>query len=261
MHQQDIQAAAATLLQHWRQSTRLAELPTHCRPATRAEGYAIQAEIAKLSGQNIVGWKIAATSKAGQQHIRVDGPIAGPLLAARAREQGARIALGGNNMKVAEAEFAFRMGGDLPRRSASYSVAEVLAAVARLHPAIEVPDSRYADFTRVGAAQLIADVACGCWFVIGAEVRADWRARDLVQHSVSAYRNGVLAGQGSGANVLGDPRAALAWIANELCAYGEGLRAGEVVMTGTCVTPVPVSAGDSFKADFGAFGVLGVEFS
>ena len=261
MNQQDIHAAAAILWQHWRQSTRLDELPAHCRPATRAEGYAIQAEIAKLSGQNIVGWKIAATSTAGQQHIRVDGPIAGPLLAARAREHGARIALAGNHMKVAEAEFAFRMGSDLPKRAEAYSVEEVLAAVSTLHPAIEVPDSRYADFTRVGAAQLIADVACGCWFVIGPEVRADWRARDLVQHSVSAYRNGVLAGQGSGANVLGDPRAALAWIANELCAYGAGLRAGDVVMTGTCLTPVPVLAGDSFKADFGVLGVLEAEFS
>ena len=261
MNQQDIHAAAAILWQHWQQSTRLAELPAHCRPGTRAEGYAIQAEIAKLSGQNIVGWKIAATSKAGQQHIQVDGPIAGPLLAARAREHGARIALAGNHMKVAEAEFAFRMGGDLPKRASSYSVDEVLAAVATLHPAIEIPDSRYADFTRVGAAQLIADVACGCWFVIGPEVRAEWRAHDLVRHGVSAYRNGALAGQGSGANVLGDPRVALAWIANELCTYGEGLRAGDVVMTGTCLTPVPVSAGDSVKADFGVFGMLEVAFS
>lgn len=260
MNQQDIHAAAAILWQHWRQSTRLDELPAHCRPASRAEGYAIQAELAKLSGQRIVGWKIAATSTAGQQHIRVDGPLAGCLLSARAIEAGARISLAGNNMKVAEAEFAFRMGQPLPKRALAYSVAEVLAAVASLHPAIEVPDSRYEDFTRVGAAQLIADVACACWFLIGPAVRAEWRARDLVQHGVAAYRNGALAGQGSGANVLGDPRAALAWVANELCTYGEGLRAGEVVITGTCLTPVPVSAGDSVKADFGDFGALELGF-
>ena len=260
MNQQDIHAAAAILWQHWRQSTRLDELPAHCRPASRAEGYAIQAELAKLSGQRIVGWKIAATSTAGQRHIRVDGPLAGCLLSARAVEAGARISLAGNNMKVAEAEFAFRMGQPLPRRAAAYSVAEVLAAVAALHPAIEVPDSRYEDFTRVGAAQLIADVACACWFVIGPAARADWRARDLVQHGVAAYRNGALAGQGSGANVLGDPRAALAWAANELCTHGEGLHAGDVVITGTCLTPVPVSAGDSVKADFGDFGALELGF-
>jgi len=260
MNQHDIHEAATILWQHWQQSTRLAELPVRCRPETRAEGYAIQAEVAKLSGQNIVGWKIAATSAAGQQHIRVDGPMAGCLLSARALEGGSRLSLAGNNMKVAEAEFAFRMAKDLPKRAAGYSVAAVLDAVASLHPAIEVPDSRYEDFTRVGAAQLIADVACACWFVIGPATRADWRARDLAQHSVGAYRNGELTGQGSGASVLGDPRNALAWIANELSACGDGLRAGDVVMTGTCLTPVPVSAGDSVKADFGEFGLIEVWF-
>ena len=260
MNQQDIHAAAAILWQHWQQSTRLDELPAHCRPGTRAEGYAIQAEVAKLSGMSSVGWKIAATSTAGQQHIRVDGPLAGCLLSARSLEGGARVSLAGNNMKVAEAEFAFRMGRGLPKRAETYSVAEVLAAVATLHPAIEVPDSRYEDFTRVGAAQLIADVACACWFVIGPATRADWRAVDLAKHSVAAYRNGALVGQGSGAEVLGDPRAALAWIANELCAYGDGLRAGDVMITGTCLTPVPVLPGDSVKADFGDFGALEVGF-
>ncbi len=260
MKQQDIHAAAAILWRHWQQSTRMSELPAHCRPGTRAEGYAIQAEVAQQSGQSIVGWKIAATSNAGQEHIRVDGPIAGCLLSARALAAGARIALAGNNMKVAEAEFAFRMERDLPGRAEAYGVEEVLAAVASLHPAIEVPDSRYEDFTRAGAPQLIADVACACWFVIGPPVGIDWRARDLVRHRVAAYRNGAPAGQGSGANVLGDPRAALAWIANELCSYGSGLRAGEVVITGTCLTPVPVRAGDHIQADFGEFGVLEVGF-
>ena len=260
MNPQEIRNAAAILWQHWQQSTRLHELPAHCRPDSRAEAYAIQAELAKQSGQSIVGWKIAATSKAGQQHIQVDGPIAGCLLSARALEGGARISLVGNNMKVAEAEFAFRMGAALPKRATAYSVPEVLAAVATLHPAIEVPDSRYADFTRVGAPQLIADAACACWFALGPATRIDWRAVDLARHGVTGYRNGAVAGEGSGANVLGDPRAALTWIANELCTYGEGLRAGEVVITGTCLTPVPVAAGDGFRADFGAIGMLEAEF-
>ena len=260
MNQQDIRSAAAMLWQHLEQSTRFDELPPHCRPTSRAEAYAIQAELAKLSGQNVAGWKIAATSTAGQRHIHVDGPLAGCLLSGRGLEAGARISLAGNHMKVAEAEFAFRMAKPLPGRAAAYSVPEALAAVASLHPAIEVPDSRYEDFTRVGEAQLIADVACACWFVIGPATRADWRAVDLAQHKVAAYRNGALAGQGAGANVLGDPRIALAWVANELSTHGEGLRIGDVVMTGTCVTPVAVVAGDNVRMDFGDFGVLEVNF-
>jgi 2-keto-4-pentenoate hydratase len=261
MDRNDTHAAAALLWQHWRQCTRLDELPAYCLPGSRAEAYAIQAEVARLSGQSVVGWKIAATSAAGQQHIRVDGPLAGCLLSSRALGAGASVSLAGNNMKVAEAEFAFRMGESLPKRAVAYSAAEVLAAVATLHPAIEVPDSRYQDFTRVGAAQLIADVACACWFAIGPATHADWRAVDLAQHGVSAFRNGALTGKGSGAQVLGDPRIALAWIVNELCAYGEGLRAGDVVITGTCLTPVQVSAGDNIKADFGDFGAIELGFN
>ena len=88
------------------QSTRIDELPAHCRPNDRAEAYAIQAELARLSGQAAVGWKIAATSLVGQAHIGVDGPLAGRLLSQRVLNGGANISLAGNVMQVAEAEFA-----------------------------------------------------------------------------------------------------------------------------------------------------------
>jgi 2-keto-4-pentenoate hydratase len=171
-------------------------------------------------------------------------------------ENAASVSMHGNLMQVAEAEFAFRFGHALPKRDEPYAVEEVLAAVESLHPAIEIPDSRYHDFARVGAPQLIADDACACWFVLGQATTADWRERDLVRHTVAVFRNGNLAATGSGANVLGDPRLALAWIANELNRFGDGLRAGEVVTTGTCITPIPIAAGDRLHADFGAFGVV-----
>ena len=89
MTEEDIQTSALTLWQNWSGSTRIAELPAHCRPTNRADGYAIQAALASLSGQSVFGWKIAATSQAGQQHIGVDGPLAGRLLAGRVIEDGA----------------------------------------------------------------------------------------------------------------------------------------------------------------------------
>jgi 2-keto-4-pentenoate hydratase len=124
-----------------------------------------------------------------------------------------------------------------------------------------VPDSRYQDYVRVGAPQLIADNACACWFVLGAPAAADWRECDLVQHNVAAYRNGELAGRGSGANVLGDPRIALAWIANELSGFANGLLAGQIVTTGSCLTPMTVAPGDEVGVDFGVFGVIEAKFS
>ena len=260
MNEQAIREAAAILWKTWNEQTRIGGLPLRCRPEGRVEGYAVQAEVARQSGQKVVGWKIAATSAAGQAHIGVDGPLAGRLLSERVLDQSTRIVLGRNIMKVAEAEFAFVIGEPLPRRGRPYSVEEVLAAVASLHPAIEVPDSRYEDFVHVGVAQLIADMACACWFVLGPPTNADWRKHDLVKHAVTAHVNEVLAGQGSGANVLGDPRVALTWVANELCQYGDGLVAGDVVTTGTCVKPVPVAPGDRIRVNFGQFGTMEVNF-
>jgi 2-keto-4-pentenoate hydratase len=253
--------AAAILWDHFRQRTTLRELPSAVRPATRAEGYAAQGDLVRLSGQRIVGWKIAATSVAGQKHIGVDGPLASALLENRVFESGTAIPLAGNIMKVAEAEFAFRFRRALPPRANDYSMEEVLDAVDSLHPAIEVPDSRYDNFAQVGAPQLIADFACACWFVLGSATRADWRKRDLVTHPVSAFINDRLAANGTGANVLGDPRIALTWIANELRVYGDGLRPGEFVTTGTCIIPAAIATGDHVKADFGDLGWVDVKLT
>ena len=261
MTEQDIQFAATALWLNWQQSIRIRKLPEHGRPSNRAEAYAIQAKLANLSGQGIVGWKIAATSRAGQAHIRVDNPLAGRLLKERVLKSGAMISLAGNLMRVAEAEFAFRLHRNLERREQPYRLDEVLDAVESLHTAIEVPDSRFEDYTVVGAPQLIADNACACWFILGAPVETNWREFDLAQHRVDGYRNREHTSSGSGANVLGDPRVALTWIANELSQFGDGLLAGQVVTTGTCITPIPVAPGDHVRMDFGAFGSVEAQFS
>src|SRR5436190_3765715 len=180
------QTASDTLWTAWQSGLRVTALSEACRPHSREDGYAIQALLEPRSARPLFGWKIAATSKAGQAHINVDGPLAGRLLAERAFESGARLMFGANHMKVAEAEFAFRMAVDLPPRGAAYTVDQVLAAVATLHPAIEIPDSRYEDFTVVGAPQLIADDACADYFVLGPATTADWRRMDLVDHPVIA---------------------------------------------------------------------------
>jgi 2-keto-4-pentenoate hydratase len=258
IHPEAISAAATLLWQHWNESTQLAELPVACRPTNRADGYAIQAALAALSGQPIVGWKIAATSLAGQQHIGVDGPLAGRLFADRVVSGGARVALTGNHLRLAEAEFGFRLGTDLPRRERPYTLDEVMNAVVSVHPMIELPDSRFAQVVGAGAPQLIADVACAWWLIAGEPADVDWRTVDLSRQDVTTTLNGVASAAGIGANALGDPRRALTWIANELRVHGEGLRAGQMVTTGTCIVPVPLAPGDEFRADFGSLGSVNV---
>jgi len=263
---QDIETAASTLWMHWQQSSRIRELPANCRPTDRAAGYAIQSKLAELSGQQVTGWKIAATSRAGQAHINVDGPLAGRLLSKRVVDDNAvyrrtAVSLTGNIMRVAEAEFVFRLGRDLEKREAEYRLNEVMDAVESLLLGIEVPDSRYEDFTVVGAPQLIADDACASWFILGGEAAGSWRSIDLARHKVDGYRNGELTSHGTGANVLGDPRLALTWIANELSRFGDGMKAGQIVTTGTCITPIPIAPGDQVRMDFGLFGSVRAHFS
>ena len=248
------QQAADLLWDHWSGGTRLDHIPDDMRPATRAEGYAIQERVETRSAAPLYGWKIAATSKAGQAHIAVDGPMAGRLLRERVFEDGATLPFGANHMRVAEAEFAFRMEQDLPPRDAAYSVVEVLGAVGSLHPAIEVPDSRFNDYTAVGAPQLIADNACAHYFVLGAPAPVEWRGIDLAAHPVSGAVAGGIRREGIGANVLGDPRVALTWLANELSGLGLTLMAGQVVTTGTCLVPLEIRPGDRVAMDFGPLG-------
>jgi 2-keto-4-pentenoate hydratase len=259
-----LQAASDTLWEHWQRGGRIVELPAELRPLTREDGYAIQACLERRSAFPLFGWKIAATSKAGQAHIAVDGPMAGRLLAERAFENGVRLPFGSNHMRVAEAEFAFRMAIDVPPRATRYAVDEVLARVATLHPAIEIPDSRYVDFTVSGAAQLIADNACAHQFVLGPPAPDAWRSIDLAAHRVigSVMRSAaeLLEREGVGENVLGDPREALAWLVNELSQLNITLRAGQVVTTGTCLVPLPIAAGDRVTCDFGELGTVGVSF-
>lgn len=268
MTDDQLQAASDMLWDRWQRLERIVALPDGLWPATREDGYAIQARLERRSASPIAGWKIAATSKAGQAHINVDGPLAGRLLAERVFESGSRLPYGNNHMRVAEAEFAFRMAVDLPPRATRYAVDEVLRAVAALHPSIEVPDSRYENFTIVGAPQLIADNSCAHQFVLGPPAPDTWRSIDLAAHRVTgSVRNAGLSGppglerEGIGANVLGDPRLALTWLVNELSGLNLTLRAGQVVTTGTCLTPLPIAPGDRVTCDFGVLGSVDVSFA
>ena len=254
------QEAADILWTEWERRGRIVALPESVRPRTREDGYAIQATLERRSAQPLAGWKIAATSKAGQAHIAVDGPLAGRLLAEHVFASGSRLRFGNNLMRVAEAEFAFRMAVDVPPRRSEYSVDEVLERVSALHPSIEVPDSRYEDFTVVGAPQLIADNACAHDFVLGPASPDTWRSIDLAAHRVVG-RVEDIEHRGIGANVLGDPRVALAWLVNELSGLGVTLRAGQVVTTGTCLVPLPIAPGDRVTCDFAELGSVEVSFS
>jgi len=256
----DTPIAAECLRQAWQSRSTLSAWPPAVEPRDRAWAYPVQnAFFSAAQGQHL-GWKIAATSLAGQQHIGVSAPLAGRLMRERCHADGAAVDIQRNRMRVAEAEFAFRMGRDVTAAAGQkLSLEAVLSAVAAVHLAIELPDSRFADFARMGEASLIADFACACDVVMGPQAQVDVQRWDFAGHAVSVAINGHTVAQGQGANVLGDPRWALAWLAQELCDHGEQLRAGDWVITGTCVTPVPIAPGQAVRCDFGVLGAVGVQ--
>ena len=248
----------------WQSGVPIGALPVAVRPTDRTQGYAVQAHLDNRTTASIAGWKIAATSVAGQRHINVSGPLAGRVMAERVHADGTALSMAGNRMAVAEAEFVFRMARDLPPRAAVYTRDEVMEAVADLYLGIEVPNSRFADFVGAGEAQLIADSACAHDFVLGPKVTHPWRALDLSAHAVHARVTGMARSytrDGVGANVLGDPRTALTWLANELSQLGMTLAEGQFVTTGTCVVPLEIVPGDTVQADFGTLGRMSARFT
>ena len=259
MDQAAMERAADILWQARLAGRRLEILPEDCRPRSLDEGYAIQDMMAARCGQKTVGWKIAATSEAGQRHIGVNEPLAGRLFADFILPDGARREAGPMHMRVVEAEFAFRFGRDLPPRGSPYDVEEVMAGAADLHLAIELPDARFERFAEIGPPSIVADDAFASWYILGPQI-LDWRGLDLPTQPVRAIRNGAPAGEGSGANALGDPRLALTWLVNERAKRGSGVRTGEVVITGTCLKPVEIAAGDQVTIDFPGLGEMKVAF-
>ena len=259
MNREAITQAARLLWQTRLEERRIDALPPEIRPATLGEGYAIQEAMLEIVGQPAVGWKIAATSAAGQKHIGVTEPLAGRLFRDFVLTDGARRPTARNHMRVAEAEFAFKMARDLPPRGRDYTQDEVCDAVGAMYLAIEIPDARYDVFDTIGAPSICADCAFHAWFVLGREV-ADWRDLDLPNQPVKAWKGDTVVAEGSGANALGDPRIALTWLANHLTKRGLGLKAGEIVTTGTCVKPVDITPGDNVVMDFGALGKITAGF-
>jgi 2-keto-4-pentenoate hydratase len=249
-------AAAEVIWKAWTSGERIPQLPATCRPQDESQGMAVQLAVSELAGVPY-GWKLAATNAAGAAHIGVDGPLPALLFERFRHEPGDVLPSHDLHMRVVEAEFAYRMGADVVPGA---SVDDVLAAVAAVHLAVEVPDSRFSRFEVVGAAQLIADCACAGRFVLGPEV-PDWAGLDLSTWGTALWINGAEAATGSGGNVLGNPRTALTWLAGELGNYGLGLRAGDIVTTGTTTVPAPIGPGDEVRADFGELGQVTIRFA
>ena len=255
---QKLHRAAETLWRAWTSGPPLDALAPELRPSTEAEGYAVQRALDELAGPT-TGWKIAATSKAGQDHLGANGPLVGRLYETEHRPSGSVLSVRAMRMRSAEPEFGFVLARDLNGGRGGLAVDDVLAAVGSMVLAVEVPDSRFVDFKKVGLPSLIADGMCGGHFITGRSIE-NWHSLDLREQTARLVCNGDERSAGRGADVMGDPRSALAWMANEVLGHGWPLRAGDIIITGASAPPIPVQAGDELEAVFDDLGAVTARF-
>lgn len=208
------------------------------------------------AGARIVGHKVGLTSKAVQQQLGVDQPDFGVLFADMEYLDGDALPMSRLIQPKAEAEVAFVLGRDLGGPPPSYG--EFVAALAYALPAIEVVDSAIADW-RLTLVDTVADNASCGLYVLGHQPTPIGMVA-LGEIGLQLDHNGVTASIGSGAACLGHPLRAAYWLARTLTARGEGLRAGEVILSGALGPMVPVAAGDRLLARVGALGSVGCHF-
>lgn len=220
--------------------------------------YAIQEAYARLRlrDSRLVGRKIGCTSAAIQELFGIDTPDYGQLFADMAVPDGGQISVAWLIQPMVEAEIAFMLRDDL--RGPGVTADDALAATAEVAPALEIIDSRITDW-RIEFVDTVADNGSSARFVVG-----PWTTYhdglDLAAEPVELRRGGELVDCATGAAVLGHPAAAVAWLANALAEYGHGLRAGDLVLSGSMTKAARVTAGQEYVAVFGTLGSVSCRF-
>jgi 2-keto-4-pentenoate hydratase len=215
----------------------LKALAPELAPKDEAAGYRVQRSLHDLllpQKGTLAGYKIGCTSRVMQEYLGIPHPCAGGVFEREIHQTDVRLNASDFVRVGVECEIAVRLARDLAPSERPFTGESIIEAIDACFPAIEIVDDRYAHWQTLGAPTLIADdfFAAGC--VLGQPV-VRTHAPDLAEVKGRAVLNGVEVGHGTGADVLGHPAHALAWLANHLAAEGRGLHAGQVVLTGSLV--------------------------
>jgi 2-oxo-hept-3-ene-1,7-dioate hydratase len=229
------------------------------------DAYAVQrawVDLKIAEGRRLVGHKIGLTSRAMQMSSQIDEPDFGDLLDDMCFAPGATIPAGRFIVPRVELELAFVLDG--PIEGPGCTLEDVLAATARVTPAIEIIDARIEATDRTTGkprrvTDTISDNAANAGLVLGSE---SWHPREIDLRWVPAlcYRNGVIEESGVSAAVLGHPGNGIAWLANKLAAFGRRLEGARTILSGSFIRPVGAKSGDAFLADFGPLGSIALAF-
>ncbi len=252
MSDADASAAADLLLAARRDpSKRLGDLPPALKPKDKAAAFAIQHIVAK-SFSGIGGWKVGAPGPEAP-------PICGALPIEGVAASPATLSSRTHTLRGIEAEISFRIAHDLPPRATPYSRAEVIAAIAAAHPAIEVLESRYLDADAVDALTNLADTQSHGGFIHGAPVK-NWQSIDFSAEPVEQYVDGALQKSGVG-NPAGDMIRLVVWLANEGAVWAGGLKAGQFVTCGSWTGKAFVGPNAKVRVLFPSLGEVFVTYT
>jgi 2-keto-4-pentenoate hydratase len=234
-------------------------------PRTLDEAYRVQTAVIGELGA-IAAWKVAAVTAAQREALRVDRPI-GAAIPARcvhdARGAPTRFRVADFIAPKLECEIAFELGSDLPSRpDRAYSRDEVRRAIAQLRVAVEIVDWRVP--RGLGAFVELADGFNNGALVVGA-ARVDWDATDFAQLAIVLVRDHGErrdeVARGSAAAILdGDPFATVLMLANAPPDASRGLKAGDIVTTGSCTGAPSLPGAGAYRADFARLGSVGFVF-
>lgn len=207
-------------------------------------------------GARVVGHKVGLSSKAMQQMMGVDEPDYGHLLAEMEVFENVPVPAGNYLFPRVEVEVGFILADDLP--GASCTEDDVLAATAAYVPAIELIDSRIKDW-KIALCDTIADNASSAGFILGRE-RVSPKDLDITAIDAVLTCNGKVVAEGRSDAVLGNPVTAVAWLARKVDDFGVRLKAGDIVLPGSCTRAIDVHPGDAFVADFAGLGSVRLSF-
>jgi len=258
--QADLAASAAReLVRQHLQRERFSALPQPWSIPDPASAYAIQSafvkELERERGTRTCGYKIALTTPAMRQMVGFHDSIAGHLLEDQILPTGSTIRADDHRHLLIEFEIAFRMGRDVPARRSGWSRESILPYVECAHPALEIADDRNADYADLASSilTLAADNAWNQGLVLGAPV-SSFTPDGLLAATGVAFIDGEEKGRGTGADVLGHPLDALAWLADHLQHRGLPLAAGHLVTTGSLVTSKFPTAGSTVEFRIDSLG-------
>ncbi|HET9736419.1 MAG TPA: fumarylacetoacetate hydrolase family protein [Burkholderiales bacterium] len=255
-----VRNSAQWLVERHRARHRPPPLPAAYAPRSIGEAYAMQEAFVALKARAcgpIVGYKIALTTPQMRRFVGLQDSIAGCLHARQVVRAPASVRAADYGRLLVEFEIALVLGSDIAPKGAAHTPHEVAAAVGAVMPAFELADDLGADYATLGSRglELAADNAWNEGAVLGQPVE-DWHAIDLASVRGVARVNGRIVGEGRGADAMGSPLVALAWIANHLRSRGRSLRKGDIVITGSLVASQFPRAGDVLQFDAGPLGAI-----